>query len=210
LNILVLDPAASCGYCLLKVEDKVANIYEYGFIDIGESEFVGDRCIYLMDKIEQMLVSHSITHVAVEDYFFSSRFATGSDVNVAFRTAIYIKCRQHKIDYQILSVSGWKKFIAGRSTPSKAQKLKWGKAPAKKLMIQEALYQKYKIRFPNHSISEKTQKPIKFRTDIVDAVAQAIYYCRLYLDIQEVKSSMSIPEDVDIKTLFNYGDYDAN
>lgn len=210
MNLLCIDPAASCGYCLVSVQNDTATIYEYGFIDIDDSEYVGDRCIQLMDSIRYLIEAHSIEKIAVEDYFFSSRFATGSNVNVAFRTAIYILCRQLNIHYEILSVSGWKKFVCGRSTPTKEQKKKWGNSSAKKLMVQESLYIKYGFKFPNHSLSKKTNKPIRFRYDIVDAVGQAIYYCKLILNISKVENSMEIPPDENVKSIFNYGDYDGD
>jgi Holliday junction resolvasome RuvABC endonuclease subunit len=210
MNILCLDPADSTGYCLASIKDGILTIFDYGYIEISESEYLGDRCLEMAQKVELLINKHNIAKVGVEDYFFSSRFATGSNVNVAYRTAIHMKCREKGLHYEVLSVSGWKKFISGRSTPTKQQKVKWGKAPAKKLMIQESLFLKYGIRFPNHSISKKTGKPIKFKYDVVDAVGQTIYYARLFLDIQKVEINMNIPKDEDVKSLFNYGDYDVS
>src|SRR5690606_10045166 len=93
MNVLVLDPASSTGYCLVKISDNKADIYEYGIIDIDDSEFDGDRCIQLMNRVKTLIEENSVEHVAVEDYFFSKRFATGSDLNIAYRTAIHIQCR---------------------------------------------------------------------------------------------------------------------
>jgi hypothetical protein len=128
---------------------------------------------------------------------------------VAFRTAIHIKARQLDIPYTILNISEWKKNVAGRSTPTKEQKLRWGKEPAKKLMIQEALWKNYGFRFPNHSISQNTGKPIKFRYDIVDAVGQLVSFGRQYMDLRSVQLLVPVPPDVDfgkrkIKATFEY------
>lgn len=198
--VLVLDPAESTGYCLVQLDGDSATIYEYGLINIAPHDYEGDRCIDLMNKVDQLITQHHVSHIVVEDYFFSRRFAKGCDMNMAYRTAIHILSRQRNLDYTILNISQWKKFIAGRTTPTREQKDKWGKAPAKKLMIQQALWEKYGFRFPNHSISEKTGKPIKFRFDIVDVVAQAVCYCRLYLDLRNVQLSVPVPEDVKIKS----------
>lgn len=198
---LVLDPAISTGYCLVEIEDQKANIYEYGFIEIpNDTEFNGDRCISMMNQIEDIINTHGVTDIALEDYFFSSRFAQGGTLNVALRTAIHIQARLMGLEYTVLNVSNWKKFIAGRSTPTKQQKAKWGKEPAKKLMIQEALWEKYRFRFPDHSISKKTGKPIKFRYDVVDAVGQAVFYCKIHLNLSEVQLSVETRDDVNINS----------
>jgi len=198
---LILDPASSTGYCLVKIENNKADIYEYGFLDIEDvTDYDGDRCINLMDQIKKIIEDNSVTEIALEDYFFSKRFATGGTLNVAYRTAIWIQARLLGLEYTILNISNWKKFVAGRSTSTKEQKAKWGKEPSKKLMIQQALWDKYGFRFPNHSISKKTGKPIKFRYDIVDAVAQAVFFCRLYLNLSEVELSVKASDDVILKT----------
>jgi Holliday junction resolvasome RuvABC endonuclease subunit len=198
---LVLDPAASTGYCLVEINGDKGTIYEYGFIEIrDDTDFDGDRCIDMMQQVKKLIEDHDVTEIAHEDYFFSKRFAQGGTLNVALRTAIQIQARQLGLDYTILNVSNWKKFIANRSTPTKEQKALWGKEPAKKLMIQQALWDKWGYRFPNHSISKKTGKPIKFRYDVVDAVGQAVFFCRLHLNLTEVELSVTPPEDVELKT----------
>lgn len=199
-SVLVLDPAISTGYALARVKDGVFTIFDYGFIDVDkEFEFQGDECIDLMNQISTLIEQHDVDHVAIEDYFFSGRFAQGSTTNAAYRTAIHILCRQKGIDYTILNISSWKKFIAGRTTPTPLQKKTWGKEAAKKLMMQQALWENYGFRFPNHSLSKKTGKPIGFRYDIVDAVSQAVYFARLYLDVQQVQMTVSVPPDVEFK-----------
>ena len=197
--ILVLDPAASTGYCLVRVdkESKKANIYEQGFIDVvvKDSVYQGDHCISLMNKVEELIDTHNVCHVAVEDYFFNGSTSTGANVNVAYRAAIHIEARKKNIPYTILNISSCKKYVAGRATPTKQQKETWGPVASKKLYMQEALYTKYNIRFPNYSISQKNGKPIAFRYDIVDAVAQAIYVCHAFFGINDVTSTVTVPND---------------
>lgn len=216
--LLALDPGTSCGYCLVNISiDEEgyytgADIYEYGFIDVDiSSEFQGDHCIDLMARVQTLIDDHEVEWLCIEDYFFSKRFVNGCNVNAAFRTAIHILARQNKIDYTILNISAWKSFVAGRSTPTKEQKLKWGKEPAKKLAIQQALWEWYGFRFPNHSLSETTGKPILFRFDIVDVVGQAVYYCGLLCGIQNITMSVEVPEDVvftrKIKKRFVYEEF---
>jgi len=200
--VLVLDPANSTGYCLVSISTpaEVAIIYEYGFLDVDTtSDYSGDWCLNLQAQLRAIINRHSVQHIAMEDFFFSKRFANGSKVNVELRTAIAMLAREMGLLYTILGISEWKKFISGRSTPTKEQKKKWGHARAKKLAIQEALWLRYNIRFPNHSRSKKTNKPIAFRLDIVDVVAQAIYFCKIYLGVTVIKTVVKVPKDVSVK-----------
>lgn len=202
-TLLVLDPGTSTGYCLvdMRVDEEgyyeSADVYDYGYINVDvTSDFQGDHCLDLMARVEALIDEHSVTHIGIEDYFFSKRFCNGSNVNAAFRTAIHILARQRDIDYTIINISAWKTFVAGRSTPSKEQKRKWGPTNAKKLYIQQALWEYYSFRFPNHSLSERTGKPIVFRLDVVDVVGQAVYYCGLVCGIRNITMSVLSPKDV--------------
>ena len=199
-TILALDPAISTGYCLVRVDGEKATIYEYGFIEIDcNTDFDGDRCISMMQQVKKLIDDNGVTHIAIEDYYFSKKSAMGGTLNVALRTAIHIQARLLNIDYTILNISNWKKFISGRSKPTKEQIAKWGKEASKKLMTQQSLWDKWKFKFPNHSLSLKTGKPIKFRYDIVDAVGQAVFYCLLHLNLREVQLSVTPVEDVEMK-----------
>lgn len=202
MKVLCIDPAGSSGYCLMTIADDKshASITEYGFIDVDTaSEYQGDHCIDLMNRITSILDVNSVDHLVIEDYFFSQRFANGSNVNAAYRTAIHILCRQRDIPYTIVNISAWKTFNAGRSVPTKEQKKKWGALAAKKLFIQQALWEKRGFKFPNHSLSEKTKKPIIFRFDIVDVVAQAVYFAGLINGVKSISLDVSIPPDVVFK-----------
>jgi Holliday junction resolvasome RuvABC endonuclease subunit len=200
--VVCIDPGTHTGYALISVDigSRKANIYEYGFIDVDTtSDYQGDHCLDLMRQLEELIVAHSVDHICIEDYFFSKRFCNGSNVNAAFRTAIHILARQHSLPYTILNISLWKTYIAGRSTPTKAQKAKWGKETAKKLYIQQALWEHYKFRFPNHCISKKNGKPIAFRLDIVDVVAQGVYFVEAIQKVRETILTVVPPEDVTFK-----------
>ena len=184
MRILTLDPAVCTGWCITEITGDVAEIVAYGdFVIESESDYMGDRCLLMMNRVLSMIGVYNIDEVTVEDYFFSRLSANGSNVNAAFRTAIHMACRQKFIPYEILNISLWKKWVAGRAKPTKEQKLQWGKAKANKYFIQLALYEKYGIRFTNHSISPKTGKPIQPKNDVVDAVAMAIFYVGLYKNI---------------------------
>jgi Holliday junction resolvasome RuvABC endonuclease subunit len=215
MNVLIIDPANSTGYCLYKFNNKTqsADIVDWGFIEVENlTDYDGDRYVEYRDKIKQLLIDFNVEAVGVEDYFFSRMSAQGSTLNCAYRAMVHLSCRELGIHYDILNISLWKKFVNGRSTPTKLQKSEWGKEPAKKLMTQESLWYKWGIRFPNHSLSKKTGKPIKFRYDIVDAVAMAIFHASIYLNAKSISYNVNIDDDHDWKKIpkgtYNYGGND--
>lgn len=214
MNVLVIDPANSTGYCIYSLDEstKTAEIIKWGFIDVDQHNYAGDQYIDLLFKIEGLIINNFISKVAVEDYFFSSRSSQGANLNCAYRAMVHLKCRQLKLDYDIINISLWKNFINNRTRPTKDQVAKWGKEPAKKLMTQESLYKKWDIKFPNHSISNLTNKPIKFRYDIVDAVAMAVFHASIYLDARTIKYSIPV-NDINWKKVpkgtYQYGGYDG-
>jgi len=189
--VLAIDPGTTTGYCLVNIEEDKANIFNYGYIDVDvSSEYQGDHCIYLMKHIKKLIRKYNVDKICIEDYFFSKKFATGCMCNVAFRTAIHILARRKQIDYTIINVALWKKFVAGTSFPNKEQKKKWGKM-AKKMYIKDALYRWYGFEFPEKIISKKSGKYIMFKHDIVDAIAQAVYYCSIICKIPYNNVSMT-------------------
>jgi len=209
---LIIDPGHSTGYCLVSIcfldKSKIGTILEYGFYEVNnKSEYVGDWCIDLQKWLEDKIKKENILEVIREDYFFSKQFKTGSSVNVSYRTAIDITSRGLKLPYHVISPSTWKSFICGRSTPTKEQKTIYGNKEAKKYMIQEALYSKYKIKFPNYLKSHKNGRNIKFKHDIVDAVAMGIYFLRIIKDVDSVICDVKCPLDIIWKgkvKIFNY------
>lgn len=209
-TILALDPGGSSGYAVARISGDLCEVVEYGFIDVDtSSQYIGDWCLDLKRRISELQNRVQADEIAVEDYFFGSRFASGSNVNPAYRTVIHMWARELGLHYEVLSISSWKVFAAGRSTPTKLQKQQWGAAPAKKLMIVQALWERFGIKFPNHSISESTGKPIHFRFDVVDAVAQVMYAAYLRFNCKTFKCTVPVPPDVVFKKInkkqFLYG-----
>lgn len=201
-NVLVLDPALSTGYVVMKVDplESKADIFVCGSITLdSQKEYEGDQCLELMKQIGELMDKHCVKKVGFESYFFSKRFAMGSTLNVALRTAIEIETRRRGLEYDILNISQWKSFVAGRSTPTKEQVRAWGKEPAKKLFIQQALWDNFGFRFPNHSISPKTGRPVSFCLDIIDATAQAVYFAGCKMRIRDIVMTVKFPPDVVFK-----------
>lgn len=213
--ILALDPADSTGYAIIDTisnnnfnnrnnREKTAEIIEYGHIDIKKSDKIGVRCVDLQEQLTDLIYNYSIDDVVVEDYFFAHKTANGSNNNPAFRTAIYILCTELDIPYTIINPVTWKKHIAVYANPNKVQKQLWGKEKSKKIYIQDALWKRRGIRFPNHSISNSTNKPIELRYDEVDAVAQGIYYCEVHLNFGKVIICEPRPDCPKIKSKYTY------
>ena len=209
MKILIIDPGCISGYCIIHVEDGFADIYDYGFIDVDDDEHMGKQYQDFINKIQALIDFHDIEEVAHEDYFFSKFASQGANLNCAYRAMIQLLCARNNIPYTVLNITLWKKFINfGKSRPTKVQIKQWGKEPAKKLMTQDALWKRWKIRFPNHSTSLKTNKPVKFKNDIVDAVAMGIFYLAIYKNIHNFTVTKPIPEDVKFnkvtKTMYVY------
>lgn len=214
MKALIIDPANSTGYCILDFDEltQVAEIIDWGFIDVDQHNYAGDQYIDLIKKIEHLIIKYEINRVAIEDYFFNQRSAQGSTLNCAYRAVIHLKCRQLGLHYDILNISLWKSFVNGRTTPTKDQKAKWGKEPAKKLMTQESLYKRWRIRLPNHSISNLTNKPIKFRYDIVDAVGMTVFFASIHLHAKMIKYSIPVNDikwKKEPKGTYEYGGNDG-
>lgn len=211
--LLNVDPGTFTGYALISItgegKNKKANVYEYGHIDVDtSSDYAGDHCLDLMSQIQHLIYLHSVDHISIEDFFFSKKFCNGANVNAAFRTALHILARQNGIEYTIINISLWKTYIGGRATPTKTQVLKWGKEAAKKLYIQQALWEEYHFRFPNHSISKKSGKPITFRHDVTDAVAQGVYCAEVIFKAKTTGMSVIPLKDISFKNkpkkMFDY------
>lgn len=204
--ILSLDPGTSMGWSSFKVDisENVCHILDYGILDLSDecktNEYTADVCITMQNKVNSLINKYNITHVCFEDYFFSKKACNGAYLNVWLRCSIGIACRTSNIHYSIINISDWKKYIAGYTQPSKLMIKQYTKRLALKYMIQEALWVRWKIKFPNFSISEKTHKPVSFKHDQVDAVAIGLFYASTFLDrFKElnVVNEVIIEEDID-------------
>lgn len=205
-RIVGFDPAASTGYAIIEITNNRAIITEYGHFDLQKGEFRGDTLLNLHEQIESLLERIQPNHIVFEDYHFNPRQMAGCTTNIAYRAIIELIARTRKITYSALPVTGWKKGITGRVNPTKEQNAKWGKE-AKKVMIQEALWNNHQIRFPNHSLSEKTGKPIKFRYDEVDVVGQLVHFVCSERGVNKVSSKVPVPADVEIKSEWKCFEY---
>jgi len=206
---LVIDPGHSSGWCLFTINNFNLQIRDYGFYDVQrKTDLEGDSYLNYEEWVQTKLNETKAEVIIREGYFFKSRFRQGSHVNVAYRTVIDMVACRNKLKYFVVQPGEWKGWICGRSRPSKLQIQQYGKTNAKKWMVQEALYCKYQIKFPNFSLSQKNGKKIKFRHDTVDAIAMAIFFGFKQLNIKEVEMQVELVEDVDWKGKLKCFSYD--
>uniref|UniRef100_A0A6C0CKV4 Holliday junction resolvase RuvC n=1 Tax=viral metagenome TaxID=1070528 RepID=A0A6C0CKV4_9ZZZZ len=220
-NVLVLDPATTTGYCIMQInpETKRGEIIKYGSVEADQSlpspqspyvkcaEQSGRLLVDLENKVKDIIEKYSIVLIGIEDYFFSSKTCTGSSMNAHYRAVLHCLANRMNIPYVVLNISLWKKFVTGLKKPTKDQVKKWGKAPSQKIFIQDALWKKYKFRFPNWQTSKKSGKPIKFKHDAIDSVGMAVYFGRIHLNLDSVTLGVVPPPDnPKIKSVYVYDD----
>lgn len=210
VNVLSLDPANSCGWCILRIVENKGYLIDCGFIDIPKMDYSGDQSLFLQSEVRKLITQYFIQYVAIEDYMFSRSKCSGSHINVYYRGALHMLAREYKIPYTILSVSNWKSIVVGRSMPTKEMKKFYGKERANKIMVQEALWVRYNIRFPNHSISPKTKKPIALRYDMIDATAIGIAFLYSEFNIKNIENQIVFPADVTRKSNVKEYVYETN
>ncbi len=202
MRLLGIDPAISCGWCVseINMEEKTSTLIAYNYFDVERSEYSGDMCIFIQNQVKELFTTYDIDEMVIEDYMFKSGKCQGSHLNLYLRCALHILCREMKKPYYIMSVSNWKSIIAGRSIPTKEMQKYYGKELANKIFIQEALWVRYKIRFPNHVISNKTKKPINMKYDIIDAVAISIAYAYSKYFVNTIHNNVLLIDDVVMHT----------
>jgi len=194
--ILGIDPATSCGWCIGVLENSCLEIIDCGFIEINKSEYTGDMCLNMQSNVKQLFDKYNVDEMVIEDYVFSGRKCQGAHLNLYIRGCLHMLCRSYKKPYTIASISNWKSIIAGKSMPSLEMKKFYGKELANKIFIQEALWIRYNIRFPNHCISQKTNKPIQLKYDMVDAVGITIAHVYSKYNVKNIQFKKTFPEDI--------------
>ena len=195
--ILGIDPAISCGWCVANmVENSIVDIIDCGHIEVTKSEFTGDMCLEMQGYVQELFETYNVDEMVIEDYIFSGKKCQGAHLNLYIRGALHMVCRSLGKPYTISSVSNWKSIIAGRSIPTSEMKRFYGKELANKIFIQEALWLRYNIRFPDHSLSQKTKKPIALKYDMVDAVGITIAYIYSKYNMKDITFSKVFPDDV--------------
>lgn len=209
MKVISFDPALSCGWCISEIHTNSVELLECGYINIDKQQYTGDMCLNLQESAKVLIKKYDdIEEVVLEDYMFSQSKCQGAQINLFLRGALMMLCRTLNKPYWVAPVSNWKSIIAGRSTPTRECIKYYGKALANKIFIQEALWVRYSIRFPNYSVSEKTKKPIAFRYDIIDATAINIAHAYSVHNIKNVVDSIDHLPDINYKVSKKHYSYD--
>ena len=180
--VLGLDPARSTGFARCDVNvDGVVRLVKYGVIEVKsdagtDGSGVGKTCLELYEKLEP-LFDPLPDAVFIEDYFASSRTRNGTNLNLYLRAVVALKCEQKGIAHRFLTPTEWKTHVTGMrgGRPTKAMKQSAG-AKANKLVIVDALRDRYGVTFPSH-ITIDGKKRV-FKHDISDAVG--ICFCGIH------------------------------
>lgn len=160
---LALDPALSCGWAVVHVQD--ANVVQ---VDIGiaalEGDCMGARGVSLQRQLLPLLASPP-THAFIEK--FCGAAPRGDDVNHGLRAAIEMLLFEHGIRYTMVAQQTWKAFLgAGKGMRGKEKK-------ERKDAVVAAVEAKLGSSFPaDVPIGSKT---LSFRDDASDAAAIALW-----------------------------------
>lgn len=201
-KILVVDPALTSGHNIITIENTTplpetfsyselvnkvvksnnfrCKISSYGYVIVppslrSQDSGTGKVCNYVYEKYKKIIIDNDIDHLAIENYYFSKRAATGSTINVSIRTALYMLAEDMGLSYTVIEINDWKRRVSGRVRPNASDKKKYGKN-AKEMFIKSSLEDEWGISFPEKFRNEKGRE-VNFKFDICAAIGQAIAFC---------------------------------
>jgi Holliday junction resolvasome RuvABC endonuclease subunit len=174
-KILALDPSAGVsGWSFFNGK----KITQAGWIQFEKTDYNGDRYLEAERWFKDMLVKWKPDLVLIEGYFFSSRFATGTSVNSEIRGCLKMAIREAELPYVVMNPTEWKKVLMGRVYPTRAEKKKYGKVKAKKVIVMNELVSRGFV-LPEKILNPKTGKRINFKHDISDAIGILIAHLEM-------------------------------
>ena len=159
---LALDPAMSCGWAVVHVQDAQIVDVDVGVIAVHGGG-MGERGASLQQQLQPLLASPP-AHAFVEK--FCGTAPRGDDVNHGLRTAIEMLLYQHRIPYTMVAQQTWKASLgAGKGMRGKSKQ-------EQKAAVAAAVEAKLGSSFPaTLPIGGKT---LSFRDDASDAAAIAL------------------------------------
>jgi len=120
MKILGIDPGSrNLGYCILKLEGRSYSLIEAGIVKI-KTTILQEQIVELVEGLDNVLKSHTIDEVAIEDIFFAHNPKTVLKL-AQFRGALSLKILQeigYFYEYTPLQV---KKSLTGKAKASKEQ-----------------------------------------------------------------------------------------
>lgn len=206
IKILSIDPSMSCvGWAYYNGETAQINA---GF-------YMPEDYISVHNWMQNYFKEHDkIDIIILEDYFYNSRFAMGSNVNSEIRGIFKLVFAQNSKKWVMSVPSKWKSFVTDMAAPlltgnsfiklrspkSKAKKWrqslkrKYGKAKANKIIIYDALAL-LGVNFPPNMVHNN--RKVKFKYDVSDAIGILICYLnenKLPYDLKNITWDFEIRE----------------
>ncbi len=162
-GVLVIDPAIHAGWVHLDVDSE--DVLGWGSFDAqGEDE--QSRLTSFHGFVEKLLGEQNPKEVVTETYMFSRFKCNGAMFNAYVRGSIIIACGQKQLPLSFVNVGDWKRYVCGK-----------GGIKASKTQIQESLATTWGCSFPLKMKIGVSNKELKFRHDVADAVGILIYHC---------------------------------
>lgn len=173
MTILSLDPSsAATGWALY--EDNIITLAGFS-LAFKPEKYEGDRYRKAYDWVRSLVRVTKPDHIAIEGYFFSKKFATGTDVNSEIRGVMKMALADCGVDYEVINPSDWKRALCGRTTSTRQEKKKYGKEKSKKLMTVHALVN-LGLKCPKRIINPHTNRKSNFKFDVSDALGILLFY----------------------------------
>jgi Holliday junction resolvasome RuvABC endonuclease subunit len=168
MRILSIDPATSSGYTIFEDGEMLEN----GFFKSPERD-LGYRLKNTYNFFSELIDKGDIDEVCFED-FKVGKLASAAESSYGYRAIIRLLCSQRYLKYEVINVSEWKKFIAGRATPTKEQKEKYGK-DANKMFIVEEL-KKRGFTLPDMTENKATGRLSNTPFDCWDSIGIGLFF----------------------------------
>jgi len=177
MRLLSIDPAKCSGWSVFNCNNECI-LEKYGLVNTTSIKYnnVGEELLAYKNYIIKLVKDYNIDFVVLEDYFFSSRFKSGSNLNPAFRSIIWLLCAELNIPFKIINISNWKKYIGGCIKPDKVTVRKFGRKLANKEYIKQALIDKYNLVLDNMVYDLVRDKLVPTKYDVCDSIAIGIYH----------------------------------
>ncbi len=207
MKIAGIDPATSTAYCIFDTNIQSTNIKDkivkYGLIDLSREKFENNGLKLLKYKtfITKLIIDNNIDMVVLEDYFFNSKFCSGSNLNGAIRAVIWLVCAELNKPYEIINITKWKTHITGQSRPEKVMIKKLTKTVAEKEYVKIALEKKYNIVFkPEDLVYDMIKdKMVPFKYDVSDSIGITLYHVECGQKDKDIKIAKEKQAQQDLK-----------
>lgn len=195
MKLLALDPSATCTGYVFYDTDATPQVAIAGFIDELRGDTDGARYKVAYDAVVGLIQRFAPTTIIMEGYFFSKRFATGTNIGPELRGVLKMAAHTFGVPVYISDPAGWKRQILHavieqkinppyhrlKSNDSKIARWKkllkkqYGKDKAKKIIVVEAL-EMLGYKLPTKIINKATGRKIAFRFDVSDAIGILIAF----------------------------------